>query len=119
VSPTLETVLKGKLHRLVVTETDFEYEGSIDVGAELMKAAGIRPYERVLVANFTNGQRWWTYAVPWRRGRVRLNGGSARMGLEGDIVTVFAWAQVEAGEEFHPKVVLVGEGNAIKSVEAR
>ena len=116
---TQETVLKGKLHRLVVTELDLEYEGSIDIGKELMEAAGIRPYEQVYIANFTNGNRWWTYAIPWKKGGVRLNGGSARMGLKGDIITVFAWAHVEADEELHPKVVLVDKDNAIKSVEVR
>ena len=119
VSGTLETVLKAKLHRLVVTETNLDYEGSIEIGAELLEAAGIRPYEQVLVANFTNGQRAWTYAIPHRKGQVRLNGGTARMGVKGDIATVFAFVHIEAGEEFHPKVVIVGKGNSIKKVESR
>src|SRR5512136_3093226 len=75
VSATLETVLKAKLHRLVVTETNLDYEGSIEIGTELMEAAGIRPYEQVLIANFTNGSRAWTYAIPHGKGQVRLNGG--------------------------------------------
>jgi len=119
VSGTLETVLKAKLHRLVVTETDLDYEGSIEIGAELMEAAGIRPYEQVLIANFTNGSRAWTYAIPHKRGQVRLNGGTARMGLKGDVVTVFAFVHIEAGEEFHPKIVFVGKKNSIRKVEKR
>jgi len=115
----LETVLKGKLHRLTVTETNLDYEGSIEIDARLLEAAGIRPYELVMVANFTNGQRLWTYAIPHEKGQVRLNGGAARMGLKGDIVTVMAFAQVEAGEEGHPRVVLIGKGNTVRKVEVR
>lgn len=112
----LETVLKGKVHRATVTEANLEYEGSIDVGQDLMEAAGIRPYEQVMVANFTNGNRWWTYAVPTEPGRVCLNGGSARLGVVGDIVTIFAYAQVEPEEDVEIRVVLVGPGNSIKDV---
>jgi len=119
VSATLETVLKAKLHRLVVTETNLDYEGSIEIGAELMEAAGIRPYEQVLIANFTNGSRAWTYAIPHEKGQVRLNGGTARMGMKGDIVTVFAFVHIEAGEEFHPKIVFVGKNNSVRKVERR
>ena len=118
-SATLETALKAKLHRLVVTETNLEYEGSIEIGTELMEAAGIRPYEQVLIANFTNGERAWTYAIPHRKGQVRLNGGTARMGMSGDIVTVFAFMNVEAGEEFHPRIVFVGKDNSVRKVERR
>ena len=119
VSATLETVLKGKLHRLVVTETNLDYEGSIEIGTELMEAAGIRPYEQVLIANFTNGSRAWTYAIPHKKGQVRLNGGTARMGIKGDIITVFAFMFIEAGEEFHPKIVFVGKNNSVRKVETR
>lgn len=119
VTSMLETVLKGKLHRLTVTETNLDYEGSIEIDARLLEAAGIRPYELVMVANFTNGQRIWTYAIPHEKGQVRLNGGAARMGIKGDIITVFAFVQVEAGEEIHPKIVLVSKGNRVRKVDVR
>jgi aspartate 1-decarboxylase len=110
----LETVMKGKIHRATVTMANLDYEGSIDIATELMDASGIRPYEQVMVANFTNGKRWWTYAVPAGPGVIGLNGGSARQGVVGDLVAIFAFAQVEAGEEAHPRIVLVDEGNAIR-----
>ena len=112
----LESVLKGKIHRVVVTEANLDYEGSIDISRELMDAAGIRPYERVMVANFTNGNRWWTYAIPAGPGVVRLNGGSARMGMKGDIVTIFAFTLVTPEEDLHPRIVLVGEDNVVSEV---
>ncbi len=112
----LESVLKGKIHRAVVTEASMEYEGSIEISRELMDAVGIRPYERVLVADFTNANRWWTYAIPGEPGQVRLNGGAARLGLEGDIVTIFAFTLVAPEEDFHPRIVLVDERNGVREV---
>jgi aspartate 1-decarboxylase len=112
----LESVLKGKIHRAVVTEANMEYEGSIEISRELMDAAGIRPYERVMVANFTNSNRWWTYAIPGEPGEVRLNGGAARLGIAGDIVTIFAFTLVAPEEDFHPKVVLVDGENRVREV---
>jgi aspartate 1-decarboxylase len=43
--------LKGKIHRARVTQTKLEYPGSLGVDADMLKAAGIRPYEEVLLAN--------------------------------------------------------------------
>jgi aspartate 1-decarboxylase len=112
----IETVLKAKIHRARVTVADIDYEGSIDIGRDLMEAAGIRPYERVLVANFTNGHRWWTYAVPADDGVVGLNGGGARMGVVGDIVTIFSYVHVAPEEAVSPKIVIVDEGNRVEEI---
>jgi aspartate 1-decarboxylase len=111
-----ETVLKAKIHRAVVTMANIDYEGSIDIGQNLMDAAGIRPYERVMVANFTNGERWWTYAIPTDDGKVGLNGGSARKGVVGDIVTIFAYVHVSPEEPVSPRVVIIGDGNSIEEI---
>ena len=47
----LVKILKSKLHRATVTETKLHYLGSIAIDAELMDAAGLLPYEAVLVAD--------------------------------------------------------------------
>ena len=56
--------LKGKIHRGRVTQTKIDYPGSIGIDEDMLKAAGILPYEEGLVANVTNGERLETYAVP-------------------------------------------------------
>jgi len=38
------TMLKGKIHRATVTMANVEYEGSISIDAELLRASGILPY---------------------------------------------------------------------------
>jgi aspartate 1-decarboxylase len=112
----LETLLKAKIHKAVVTDADLEYEGSIVIGKNLLDASGIRPYEQVHIANFTNGNRWWTYAIEGEDGTIGLNGGSARMGMVGDVIAIFTYVQVETEEPHCPRVVLLKEGNQVDVV---
>ena len=112
----LETVLKAKIHKAVVTESDLDYEGSIAIGKDMMKAGNVRPYEQVYVANFTNGKRWWTYAIEGEDGTIGLNGGSARMGMVGDVIAIFTYVQVDPDEEHCPRIVLLKEGNQVDVV---
>ena len=62
------TLLKSKLHRLRVTESDLDYTGSLTIDEDLMDAVGIMNYERLLVANVANGKRFETYAIRGPRG---------------------------------------------------
>ena len=112
----LESVLKAKIHRAVVTEASLDYEGSIAISKSLLDASGIRHFEQVMVANFTNGERWWTYAIPADQGTIGLNGGSARKGVPGDIVAIFAYILVTPEEDHCPRIVLVGEGNEVQDI---
>jgi len=41
------TLLKSKLHRATVTGADLNYEGSIALGPDLRRAAGLLLHERV------------------------------------------------------------------------
>jgi aspartate 1-decarboxylase len=42
-------MLKSKIHRAVVTQTELDYEGSLTLDRALMDAADILPNERVMV----------------------------------------------------------------------
>lgn len=114
------TMLKGKLHRLTVTEADLYYEGSITLDTELLEAAKILPYEKVQVVNVNNGSRLETYTIPAERGSrtVCLNGPAARLNAPGDEIIVIAYAAVSTDEaEMHrPRVVLVDENNDPKDI---
>jgi aspartate 1-decarboxylase len=112
----LETILKSKIHRAVVTEADLDYEGSIAIGKNMLEASGIKPYEQVHIANFTNGKRWWTYAIEGEDGTIGLNGGSARMGVVGDVIAIFSYVQVGPEEHHCPRIVLLKEGNQVNVV---
>ena len=109
-------VLKSKIHTARVTEAQLHYEGSIEIDEELMKACGIREYEKVLVANFTNGNRYETYAITAPAGSraISVNGAGARYSCVGDRVTIFAFAEIEAEEELHPQVIICDEENRFR-----
>ena len=57
------TLFKSKIHRATVTQADLDYEGSVTIDADLMRAADILPYEKVHIWNRTNGSRLETYAL--------------------------------------------------------
>jgi len=110
-------VLKGKIHRATVTASRIDYPGSVGVDTDLLEAAGILPYEAVLMANVTNGQRAETYVVPAEAGsgRVEVLGAAARLFSPGDIVILinFAFCTPEEARQIKPKVVMPDEKNGI------
>ena len=111
------TLLKGKIHRATVTETNLNYTGSITIDEDLMDAAGMLPYERVLVANITNGTRHETYTVKGARGSgvICVMGAAAHLVNTGDKVIIMAFADLDASEAANhkPNVVVVDEDNQI------
>ncbi len=114
------TVLKSKIHRAVVTETDIDYVGSITIDESLMKATGIVSFEQVHVWNITNGSRIITYAIPAERdsGIICLNGAAAHFNRVGDRVIIASFALMEEKEasEYKPKIVLVNSNNNIDRI---
>lgn len=109
------TVLKSKLHRIRVTEAKLDYTGSLTIDEDLMDAVGIINYEKLLVANVDNGERFETYAIRGPRGSgvCCLNGAAAHKGEVGDRLIVMTWAQMADDEArmFTPKIGIVGAGN--------
>jgi aspartate 1-decarboxylase len=108
-------VLKSKLHTARVTGAHLEYEGSIVIDRDLMDVVGLREWEKVLVANFDNGNRYETYVIagPRGSGEVSVNGAGARYSCVGDRITIFAFADVEEDESVAPRIALLDERNGI------
>jgi aspartate 1-decarboxylase len=115
------TFLKGKIHRAVVTAADLEYEGSLGLDENLMKAADLRPFERVEVYNVTSGERFSTYLLKAESGSgtVAIYGAAAQKARVGDRVIIAAYAALDENEIdfFMPKVVLVDDANRIKEIK--
>ena len=113
----LLTFLKSKIHRATVTDAHVDYEGSITIDETLMEAAGILPYEKVLIGNISNGNRFETYAIAGDRGSgtICLNGATAHLGKKGNIITIFTFVQLKKKEvsSHKPVVVHVDESNRI------
>ena len=64
----MRVMLKSKIHRATVTDANLNYEGSITIDRNLMKAADILPYEQVHVVDVNNGSRLVTYAIEGESG---------------------------------------------------
>jgi len=111
-------ILKSKLHRATVTDTKLDYPGSIAIDPALMEAAGILPYESVLVADLNNGSRLETYAVPAEPNsrQVVIMGAAAHLMKPKDhaIIMSFGFFTPDQAKEHTPKVVVLGENNIIK-----
>jgi aspartate 1-decarboxylase len=110
-------ILKSKIHRLVVTEANLNYIGSLTLDEDLMDAANFIVNEKVQVVNVNNGARIETYIITGKRGSgiCCLNGPAARSGNVGDIVIVISYARMdfEEAKKFKPWVVFPKEGNKI------
>ncbi len=114
-------MLKGKIHRATVTDADLEYEGSVAIDADLLKMAGILPYEKVAIYNITNGNRLETYAIaaPGGSGEICINGAAAHLAGKGDIVIIACYAGMNEEEAacHKPSLVYVDENNVVKELK--
>ncbi len=114
------TMLKGKIHRAVVTQAALDYIGSITVDTKLLEAAGIHEYEMVQIVDVENGNRFETYTIAGEEGSgmICLNGAAARQVQVGDHIIMMCYAKVQEEEvkTHQPKVVFVDEKNQIARV---
>ena len=102
-------VVKSKIHRVTVTESNLDYIGSITIDEDLMDAANIIRGERVYIVDNNNGERFDTYAIAGERGSgmICLNGAAARKVQPGDVVKIMSYAMMpfEEAKTFKPWVI--------------
>ena len=111
------TMLKSKLHRVHVTHSELNYEGSCAIDETLLKAADIREYQQIDIYNITNGERFTTYAIRAQRnsGTISINGAAAHKANPGDLLIIASYAaytELEL-EKFKPLLVYVDADNRI------
>lgn len=111
--------MKSKIHRATVTDANLHYEGSITIDRSLMTAADLVAHEQVHVVDIDNGARFETYVIEGEpgSGTICLNGAAARLVQPGDKVIIISYASIEESEvaTFEPRVVMVDDGNQIKT----
>ena len=110
-------MLKSKLHRVSVTHSELEYEGSCAIDVSLLEASNIKEYEQISIYNITNGQRFTTYAIQAEKnsGIISINGAAAHKADPGDklIIATFAnYNEIEL-EKYQPLLVYVDHQNKI------
>ncbi|MBC7075858.1 MAG: aspartate 1-decarboxylase [Syntrophomonadaceae bacterium] len=116
----LRYMLKSKIHRAVVTESNLNYVGSITIDEDIMDAADIVENEKVTVVNNNNGARFETYVIKGERGSkiICLNGAAARLVQEGDVIIILTYTLLEDEEckGHEPRLVFVNEKNEIDKI---
>jgi len=103
------TTLKSKIHRAIVTDSQLNYVGSIEIDSVMMEEVNIKPNEQVHVVNLSNGRRWITYVLPTKAGSktISVNGGGARLAEKGDLLIIMAYAQVPENYSLEPKILIL------------
>ena len=118
----MSCILKSKIHRASVTGASVDYEGSLTIAADLAERVGLRSYERILVGNLSNGERFETYVILGEEGsgQICLNGACARLAQVEDKIIIIAYCYLDAEEskQHKPTAVFVDDDNTITSVEA-
>ena len=118
----LLTLLKSKIHRAAVTGASLHYEGSMTIAADLAERVGLLPYERILVSNMGNGERFETYVIYGDRGSntIQLNGATAHLGKIGDRLTIMNFGSFSPQEAVghQPRVVVLNEKNEVVRFES-
>jgi len=111
------TMLKSKIHRATITDSDLHYVGSITVDPDLLEAADVLEHEQVHVVDVDNGARFETYTIAGERGsgEMKVNGAAARLVHRGDTIIVISYAAYarEEMEHYEPRVVHVDRANQI------
>lgn len=117
------TLLKSKLHRVRVTASELQYEGSCAIDELLLEAADIREYEKIDIYNVNNGERFSTYAIRGQRGSgmISMNGAAARLVAVDDPLIIASYANYSENElaQYQPKLVYVDDRNRIQRIGAQ
>ena len=113
----LRTLLKSKIHRATVTESNLDYVGSLTIDSYLMELADIKEYEQIQVLNISNGNRLTTYAMSGQKnsGVICANGAASHQIKKGDLVIIVSYAQVNEEEikNFKPRIIHVDKNNKL------
>jgi aspartate 1-decarboxylase len=113
-------MMKSKIHRATVTETNLDYEGSLTIDEDLLDAADILPNEQLHVWDVSNGTRLITYALvgPRGTGTICVNGAGAHLINPGDLIIIATYTAMrnKAARKHRPLIVSVDEQNKVKEI---
>ena len=115
-------MLKSKLHRVTVTNSELEYEGSCAIDIKLLEDANISEYEQINIYNITNGERFTTYAIEGKAetGNICINGACSHKASIGDKIIICTYVDIDSKEikNHKPKVIHVDGQNRILDLNA-
>lgn len=104
-------ILRSKIHKATVTETNLAYLGSITIDEDLIEKAGFWVGEKVLVVSNTTGARLETYVIKGAResGTMCMNGAASHLIKKGEEIIIMGFELTDA--PLIPKNVLVDARN--------
>ncbi len=107
----MRNVLRSKIHRAYITDANPDYVGSVIIDRELMEKIDLWEYEKVMICDVTNGNRWETYVLPGDRGSgtVSVQGAGAKLCQIDDCVIILSFEVSDVAIE--PKMILVNREN--------
>ena len=114
----MRELLSTKIHRATITQTNADYIGSIAIDRALLKKIDLWEYEKVLVCDVTNGNRWETYVLPAEpnSGIISVQGAGARLCKTGDCVIILSFQTSD--DPIEPRMILVnGENRFVEYLE--
>jgi len=115
-------MLKSKIHKATITNTNLDYKGSIGIDKIILKESNILPGEKVQVLNFRTGDRFQTYAIEEisNSGNIILYGPAAHRGNIGDGICILSYFYVQESEakDVSPSIVYLTVSNKIERKKA-
>ena len=104
-------ILRSKIHKARVTETNINYIGSITIDEKLLKKVGIWPGEKVLVASNMSGVRIETYVIAGKEGSrvICMNGPAARLIKKNEEIIIMGFELTDKPAK--AKIILVDKEN--------
>ena len=104
-------VLRSKIHKATVTNTNLDYVGSMGIDKALIEKVGFFPGERVLVVDNTNGARLETYVIEEKEnsGRIVVYGAASRLIKKGDEIIIMGFELTD--KPIKAKNILVDKNN--------
>lgn len=111
-------VLKSKIHRATITQSNLDYIGSIAIDENLLEASNLIENEKVSIYNITNGERFDTYVIIGERGSgiISLNGAAARKVAINDKIIIVSYASMdfEEAKKFKPAIIFPDDNNKLR-----
>ena len=104
-------ILRSKIHKATVVETNLNYTGSIGIDKALIEKVDIFPGEKVLVVDNTNGARLETYVIEEEEnsGKVVIYGAASHLIKKGDEIIIMGFELTD--KPIKSKSILVDENN--------
>lgn len=107
--------LQAKIHRATITDANINYDGSITISADLIKLANLQPFQKVLVVDINNGQRFETYVISTqKKNEICVNGAAARLVSVGDKVIIMSFEYVaKTDDDYAPIILRMNDNNEV------